>query len=269
MDSRSGIVTLLSDFGVRDSYVAAMKGKIFSVETGLKVVDITHHISQGDVRSGAYVLSQAAFCFPKGTVHCAVVDPGVGSARAAIVLKAAGHFFVGPDNGLLSDVMKKGQGFQVRRVEVFQVRGPQTFHGRDLFAPVAARIAAGVAIEEVGPQHEGPVASLDKAPRVESGVLKGDVVYVDGFGNLITNIAPSHLVELGVNVEAGKGTEGIVVEVREEKIGGVSRTFSEVASGELVSYFGSAGTLEVAVRDGSATEVVGAIRGDGVRCRRN
>lgn len=268
MDPRSGIVTLLSDFGVRDSYVAAMKGKILSVDPSLNVVDISHEIPQGDIRSGAYVLSQAAFCFPRGTVHCAVVDPGVGSSRAALALEAGGHFFVGPDNGLFSLSMETEQEVWVHRVERFQVEGPQTFHGRDLFAPVAARVGAGMSIGDVGPRHDEPVTLRDSAPYLESGALRGEVVHVDVFGNLITNISSCHLEKLGLSTRARERGEGVEVLVGEEVVDGVARTFSSVAAGMIVSYWGSAGALEVAVRDGSAAEALGAARGDAVVCRK-
>lgn len=264
MAGTSGIVTLLTDFGYQDSYVGSMKGRILSEAAHLVITDITHGIPGGDIKAGAYVLSQAAFCFPPGTVHCAVVDPGVGGSRAAVVMESGGHFFVGPDNGVFSFV--SCMDFRVYRVEKYVVKGAQTFHGRDLFGPVAAKLACGMKPDELGPRHEKLIV-LDRAvPEFDGHVLKGEVDYIDGFGNLITNLAQDDLECLGVH--PGGDPELLLLHVNGRRISGLSKTFSDKQKGELVIYPGSSGKLEVAVRDGSAAEKLMANPGGIVTCSR-
>ena len=236
-------MTLTSDFGAEDGYVAAMKGVILSRAPGVTLVDISHTVARHDIAAAANALADAAPCFPPGTVHLAVVDPGVGGARTPVVVVAGGHCFVGPDNGLFSLVAPKPEaayaisdpGF---RREVVS----STFHGRDVFAPAAARLALGAAPHEAGP----PVAlsgTLDLA--------RGHrVVHVDRFGNLVTDIAdvPS----------------AARFRIAGRAIAGVSQTYESVAVGALCAYVGSRGTIEIAVREGSAAELLGASRGSAV-----
>ncbi len=259
----SGIITLLTDFCESDAYVGAMRGKILSVSRNLVIADISHSIPQGDIAATAFVLSQAAFCYPPGTVHCTVVDPGVGSRRAGLVVAAGEQFFVGPDNGIFSSVF--GTNPLVYRIESFNVKGPQTFHGRDLFAPVAARIACGMEPHAVGPIHENYSRLSFTAPVPRKDMIQGEVIHIDGFGNLITNIDEKDLELLGVlpgkpnllNVEiAGRGIQGL------------SRTFSDQPQNALVVYIGSSGKLELAVRDGDAAEELNVERKEMVTCRK-
>ncbi len=264
MTCSSGIVTLLTDFGYRDSYVGAIKGKILSECARLAIADITHGIPPGDIEAGAFVLSQAAFCFPPSTVHCAVVDPGVGGSRAALVMESGGHFFVGPDNGLFSLVMRTDK--RIYRVEKFLVEGPQTFHGRDLFGPVAAKLALGMQPEEVGPLHEQPIMLDRKRPVFCGDVLQGEVQYIDRFGNLITNLTEGDLETLGVHFGGDPGK--LVLEIQGHRITGLSRTFSDRKEGEFVLYPGSAGKLEIGVREGSAARRLNMSRGGIVTCKK-
>jgi hypothetical protein len=248
-----GIVTLLTDFGTRDGYVGAMKGRILAHAKELAVVDISHEIPPGDVLAGAYVLSQAASFFPVGTVHCVVVDPGVGSDRAPVVVERDGRLYVGPDNGVLS--MAAFPSSRAVRIETFSV-GPgecQTFHGRDIFGPAAAYLAAGGELADLGPAVE-KLESLEVGkPSLEPEQATGEVIHVDRFGNLITNIPKGIL--------AAARPESVRVEVAGHEVRGVSRAFSDVEEGEALVYAGSTDRVEIAVRSGSARERLGVERG--------
>jgi S-adenosylmethionine hydrolase len=257
------IVTFTTDFGARDGYAGAMKGVVLSIAPQAQLVDITHGIPPHDVAAGAVALAQAAPLFPPGTIHVAVVDPGVGGARAALVVAAAGQLFVGPDNGLLSLAAKGARRIHAITAPAFR-REPvsPTFHGRDLFAPTAARLAAGAGIDDAGPLLEAMIDLRAPAVHRHGGVIEGEVIHIDGFGNLITSI-PADAVpgdpaaEVAIEID---GTEGRFSPV-------LGRTFSDTEPGALVAYVGSGGQLEIARRDGSAAERIGAARGSSVRLR--
>jgi S-adenosylmethionine hydrolase len=243
------IVTLLTDFGTADGYVAEVKGTLLALAPGVAVVDVAHDIAPGDVAAGAYVLGRVWRRFPAGSVHLAVVDPGVGTDRRALAVEAGGHRFVGPDNGLLTDAL----GSRGRAVCLRAAPGAsRTFHGRDLFAPAAAALARGVALEELGEAIGDPVR-LPRPPLVREGKdVVGTVIHVDRFGTLITNIPHSRVagratVRLGAYDLALRGS------------------FGDVPSGDPVAFVGSGGTVEIAVRDGRADVVLGASRGALVR----
>ena len=249
------LVTLLTDFGMQDYYVGAMKGVIASLAPGVPILDLSHEVPPGDVRAGAFLLAHATETFPSGTVHCAVVDPGVGTERRAIVCAHNGQLFVAPDNGLVSwAVGPEAQAWVIERLRPPE-GAPATFHGRDLFAPVAARLAAGMAPEGVG-RPVTDVVRLEWPEPVRRGPseFQGEVVFVDRFGNLVSNV-PAEWVGTGQGwrVEIGGQTAPL------------ARTFGDVAPGQLVSYPGSAGLIEVAVRDGSAAARLGLGRGAGLR----
>jgi S-adenosylmethionine hydrolase len=245
------VVTLLSDFGMADAYVAAMKGVILRIATGATVVDITHEVPPQDVTRGALVLADAAPWYPAGTVHVAVVDPGVGTERRAIVARVDDQIFVAPDNGLLGLVWSRGARracHVVTRDDLGLPSRSATFHGRDLFAPVGAALAAGrVAVEEVGEAAEPMPLALPE-PVVEDSSVTGVVLTADHFGNLVTCIE-GRLVprdRASVRVELGGATARLV------------RTYGEAVPGELVALVGSTGLLELAVAKGSAARALGA-----------
>jgi S-adenosylmethionine hydrolase len=242
----SPVVTLLTDFGTADGYVGEIKGVLLSLAPGAVLVDVTHDVPPGDIVAACYILGRVWRAFPPGTVHLAVVDPGVGTRRRALAAEAAGHCFVAPDNGLLSDV------FAVAEARVVSLPIPttasRTFQGRDVFAPAAARLATGAPLDAVG----APAANLVHLPPrklLRDGAdLVGQVVHVDGFGTLITNLpggdlAPGATVRVGAHAVA------------------LRSTFGDVPPGETVAFVGSGGTVEIAVRGGRADVVLGMSRG--------
>ncbi len=243
------LITLLTDFGSADSYVAEVKGVLLSQVHGAALVDITHQIPPGDVRAAQYVLSRVWHRFPQGSVHLAVVDPGVGTDRRALAASLAGHFFVAPDNGLLSFLPADAQ---FAALPVPATAAP-TFHARDVFAPAAGQLALGASLSHVGHPIGDVYRAPLPAPHHDGSVVIGEVIYVDRFGTLISNI-PGQAVEPGVRIKVA-GTE----------IGTLARTFGDVARGALVAVVGSGGTVEIAVRDGSAARLLGVGVGAEVR----
>lgn len=253
------IITLLSDFGTRDGFAAAMKGVMLEIAPDARLVDASHEVMAGDVYAGAWALAQYWRLFPAGTVHLAVVDPGVGGPRKAIAVEADSRYVVAPDNGLVTRVIRSAADW--RAVEVTQPAYARstvsaTFHGRDVFAPAAAHLAAGVRLDRLGPVAAAiEMLDIEDPARVAGGVA-GSVAHVDRFGNLITDI-PGDWIEAEWQVR-----------LEEETIGRLRRTYSDVSEGEAVAVIGSRGTLEIAIRGGSAAEGLGASRGARVRVGR-
>jgi len=256
-----GVVTLLTDFGTGEPYVGIMKGVMLSVAPWLRFVDISHEVAPQNIREGAFILATSWRYFPPGTVHLAVVDPGVGTERRPILIVGPDAFFIGPDNGLFGWVfgqpwedypaagprpLPEGwQAFVLNQPRFWRPDISRTFHGRDIFAPAAAHLAAGVRPEELG-KPVGEVVAL-AWPRPEPAgrsAIRGEVVYVDRFGNLVTNI-PAKLVSPAARVEISGRT-----------IRGLSRTYAEAAG--LAALVNSFGLLEVAVPGGSAARTLGA-----------
>ncbi len=248
MADRTSLITLLTDFGLADSYVAEVKGVLLTRAPGATLVDISHQVPPGDVRAGQYVLSRAWRQFPKGTVHLAIVDPGVGTSRRALAASAGEHLFVAPDNGLLSFLEKP----QFVSLPTPKDAAP-TFHGRDVFAPAAAALASGAPLQSLGSHVTDTTHAPLPMPHHDGTALMGEVVYVDRFGTLISNI-PGPDVEPGVRIRVA-GTD----------VGSLRRTFGDVERGTLVAFVGSGGTVEIAVRDGSAARLLGVGVGAEVR----
>lgn len=243
------IITLLTDFGTADAYVGIMKGTILGIAPAARLVDLTHAVPPQAVRVGALLLRSAVEYFPDGTVHLAVVDPGVGSARAPVLVETERALFVGPDNGLLAPAATALGVRGVRRLtndRYFRQPVSDTFHGRDIFAPVAAHLAAGTPAEELGPALDD-LQRLDlPEARCERGAVHGEVIYVDRFGNLITNIAVSALTRFR--------PPSLSVRVAGMTLSPLASSYAAVASGAMVALISSWSTLEIAVRDGSAAE---------------
>ena len=259
----SGIVTLTTDFGLADHYVGAMKGIILKTYPKATIVDITHGVEPYQIEQGAFFLAQAYAAFPAGTVHVAVIDPGVGTARQCLTASSNGHYFVAPDNGLLSHVAW-GAPTKVHAVEFEQVVGApmsRTFHGRDIFAPLGARIAMGEDPASWGSLVDDYIQLRSLEPeRRTSGRWRGRVLNVDRFGNLVTSLRPELVASLG---------NGFVLRVGEAEITRLGETYEDIEDGEPFLIAGSAGFLEVSVREGSAAESVDAWLGDEVELEDN
>ena len=250
---KSGIITLTTDFGDTDSYAGIMKGVILGIAPDTRIVDITHHISSHYIESASYLLWTYYNKFPPGTVHCVVVDPDVGSARAPLAVRFEERFFVLPDNGLLGMTLNgDGKEFEARRIENSSfMLSPvsNTFHGRDVFAPAAAALASGRPFDSIGPLMKNIVQQPLSVPRVSGNTVKGKIVHVDKFGNYITNI-PGEIV-------SGFDGTAIFVRIGGFNIIGMSRTYSDRKAGELSVYVGSTGLIEICTVKGSALETVG------------
>ncbi len=249
-------ITLLTDFGYRDGYVGAMKGVVASIAPDAVVDDVAHDLTQGDVPAAAWELHRYWRLYPEGTVHVVVVDPGVGSGRRALAAEVDGRFLVGPDNGVFSHVLREAETARVvalTRTDFFLPRVSRTFHGRDVFAPVGAHLARGVDLDALGPPVENPTRLVWPEPTRDGGSIHGEVVHVDRFGNLVTNV-PGDWVPATSLVWVGDRVAGSAL-----------RTYADVDPGELLALVGSVDLLEVSVRDGSAADMLEARRGTPVR----
>jgi len=253
----SGIVTFLSDYGLQDSYVAQVKGVILDRARQATIVDITHLIPPQDILEGAFQLGTAWRVFPPGTVHLAIVDPGVGTARRAVLLVADEHAFILPDNGLASFVLADASSiaaWELDRPQFFRHPVSATFHGRDLFAPIAAALVTGVPPDDLGsPLDPATLVRLPvPAVQVEADRVIGPVVSIDRFGNCRTLIRPEQLPG---------AADRLLVRCNTLVIRGLSRTFADVSPGQPLALIGSHGGLELAVRDGNAAAQWGIVRG--------
>ena len=258
------IVTLLTDFGTRDHYVAAVKGVLLNINPGLHLVDITHEIKPQNIEEGAFVLGSTFKYFPEGTIHLAVVDPGVGGKRLGLAAATEGHLFVGPDNGLFDWAFSTEPPRQVVALENHAYRLPQpssVFHGRDIFAPAAGHLSTGLALEELGPtvnyrrRLPGPLVFQ------EQNELQGEVIYIDRFGNLISNIAIPTSV-------TGRQLQDVQVYLGSVQLLFGPTTYEEGPPLRPFALIGSSSLLEVSVRNGSAHEVTGSSVGTSVLVRR-
>lgn len=253
-------VTVTTDFGTRDPYVAAMKGVLLSACPAVQLIDLTHEISPQSILEGSLFLASTVSYFPTSTIHVAVVDPGVGTERRPLAVSIAGQVVVCPDNGLLTLLQREHPVDAAHVIEEprFRRSTPSaTFHGRDLFAPAAARLACGAAIEEVGPPA-GPLVSLPiPEPALFSDEVRGEVIHVDHFGNLMTNI---HRRLVGERSITG-------VDIGDLSLPTLLRTYGDAEPGAPIVLIGSAGYLEIAVREGNAAKVLGQNRGDVVTVR--
>ena len=264
------VITLTTDFGLEDSYVAAMKGVILGINPQATIVDVTHAVPPQDIQAGAFALLGVAPYFPKGTVHVAVIDPGVGSERRAIALQAGGYFFIGPDNGVLT---LAAQVHNLRRklslvrpssaIKAIHLLNPEywlsevssTFHGRDIFAPVAAHLTSGEPFDNFGVPIEDYAMLELKAPVERDDALIGEILYIDRFGNLVSNILNRHIPEV---------REQARVEIAKACFRGIFQTYANAHVGDPLALIGSSGFLEIAVRNGSAARQLDAKIGDPV-----
>lgn len=261
---RSGIIPLITDFGLSDPYVAIMKGVIWGIYPQARLVDLTHQVHPQNILQGGFLLASAQRYFPPGTIHLAVVDPGVGTDRPVIALETPTAGFVAPDNGLLTFVWEElstGERADSHIVELDEPRYwlPQvsaTFHGRDIMAPVAAHLSAGVALGQVGRPRKEMVLLEGTRPSVQDdGTVVGQIVHIDRFGNCISNIAADWTAAM-----AAPGP--LHLQVQDCRLDGIARTYADGQPGQPLALIGSSGRLEVAVRAGSAATELDIAIGD-------
>lgn len=268
----ASIITLTTDFGTGDAYVASMKGAILSINPKAIIVDVCHSIKPQNILQAAFILSTACPYFPEGTIHLAVVDPGVGSQRKALILKTPKSLFVAPDNGILSHIIgefdkipaaspapiklgSKLEAFAITNSDFWHQPVSDTFHGRDIFAPVAAHLSLGVPLSEFGNRLSQLYAfPIHQPSRDNQGSLTGCVLHIDNFGNLITNIRSSDL-------PAGKTT----ITIGKQQIHGISQFFAETEG--LAAIIGSSGYLEISLKNGNAADFMGIKIGNEIKLK--
>ena len=264
------IITLLTDFGIEDEYVGIMKGVILSINPSSTIVDITHQIAPQDIIDAAYRIKFSYKYFPEKTVHLVIVDPGVGSGRPLLAAKIQGHYFLAPDNGILTPLLDDGDIDPlvfVENSEYFLDSVSQTFHGRDVFAPVAAHISKGIDIMELG--RPADIKSLvrlsvEKPFIADNGELSGIIVSIDRFGNLITNIDYAILKKISC---AASSLRKIRFIIGDGAVLGLSKSYNSVKLKKPLAIIGSRGCLEIAVNCGSAKDFFNASKYDKIKTR--
>ncbi len=260
--SPAPIVTLLTDFGNADYFVAAVKGVILSLNPAANLVDISHDIAPHDIETAAFTLLTASPTFPPGTIHLAVVDPGVGSSRRPILVEANDHFFVGPDNGIFSYVCERSAAriTHLDKPRYFRQPVSQTFNGRDVFAPIAAALSLGVAPAQLGTKVNDYIKLQSLQPERDSaGKVLGRVIHVDRFGNCVTNLTKNEL-------SPEKIAAGAILKIKGKTIRSFRNYFAEQVTSrqKLFAIWGSAGFLEIAAANASAAKILKLSRGDKV-----
>lgn len=253
------IITLTTDFGRTDTYVAQMKGVMLSINPTATIVDVTHEIPPQDILRGSMALGEVWQTFPTGTVHVAVVDPGVGTTREIVSAKCHDHFFVLPNNGLLSHVYRASANHEIVEANnrnFWRSSVSSTFHGRDIMAPIAAHLSLGVSLHQIGTAATDPVLLDVSSPHFEGRQLTGKIINIDRFGNLITDISLAILRQIP--------TAELVVRIEQREVAGISQTYGQRPSGTLVALVGSKGQLELAVVNGNAAAETGALIADAV-----
>ncbi len=263
------IITLLSDFGLRDSYVAEMKAVILSICPEACIVDISHKVRKFDIRMGAFLLTRAARHFPKGTIHVAVVDPGVGTERRPIIVEAKRSLYVGPDNGVLM-LSAREEGIK----HIYAIKNPKymlekisrTFHGRDIFSPAAAHLARGVDPSDFGPEIFNPVVPSFIEPRLSGDLIEGEIIHIDDFGNIITNISFDDAKSLGIS----EGDQLTIKFRRGEKSFNIKlcTAYGDVQLYTPLAIIGSCGLLEISVNQGNASKYFNVNVGESIFVRK-
>lgn len=260
------LITLLSDFGLKDPYVAEMKAVILNICQNARIIDISHMIEEFNVGMGAFVLASAAPHFPQGTIHVAVVDPGVGTERRALLVQTNRAFYIGPDNGVLMLAAKKNQirhVFTLVNPEFMLPRISATFHGRDVFAPAAAYLASGANPEEFGPKIRDYVVPSFARPDARAKNLVGEVLHFDNFGNVITNVSVNDLKKARIKVG-----ERLAIRHKNNSFhADVVTAYGEAEQGSLLALIGSHGFLEIAVNQGNACRKLRMKTGDALIIR--
>lgn len=259
----SGIITLTTDFGTKDPYVGMMKGVIMKLNPEARIIDLMHHLPPQDITAAGFLLSRSYGYFPDGTIHVAVVDPGVGGTRRAVAFKTDRAIFIGPDNGLFSFILQKERVTQTAVLMKPDYHLPQpssTFHGRDIFAPVAAHLSLGVPMGMLGPACSDFIELDTAEPEVKTGKISGLIIWIDRFGNGVTNITAKHLAT--ANLE-----KSLSIQVGRVELGRINSSYDETAKGEALAIMGSFDRLEISVNRGDAARTLGLGRGDPVSVR--
>lgn len=258
-----GLITIMTDFGLKDGNVGVMKGVIYGITPNANVIDLSHLISPQNIYEANYVLSRSVPYFPDGTIHIFVVDPGVGTKRRPMAAKLGDQYFVGPDNGALTGLIHsaRASGMEVRFFELDQrnywlPKVSHVFHGRDIFSPVAAHLAAGVSIDKLGSEFFDPTLLALQPAKVEAGRIEGEIVYIDHFGSMASNINQEQVAKLNAAPDA------IKIEINEFKIEGMVNTFGDREPGSLVCLYSSTGVVIVSVVNGRADKAVNGKLGD-------
>jgi S-adenosylmethionine hydrolase len=274
MNESPRIITLTTDFGTIDTYVGIMKGVILSINPNAQIVDLTHAIPPQDIYEAAFSIYAAHSYFPKGTIHIIVVDPGVGSDRQAIVCQTESAFFVCPDNGVLSYLLQSIENGEKHPVDAVAIQNSayylsevsNTFHGRDIFAPVAAHLSLGVRLDNIGPPTQTLVQLPIQVPELSGNTLTGEIVKIDRFGNAITNISETAIARL----ESASTGEMSIYEIRvgSARLNRLNRAYAESGIGKPLAIIGSCGLLEIAINGGNAKEGLGIKSGDPVVIQR-
>lgn len=265
MERSLPILTLTTDFGLKDGNVGVLKGVIWGICPGAEIADLSHLISPQNIAEAALILLRSAPFYPKGTVHVVVVDPGVGTARRPLAARLGDWFYVGPDNGTITMLVQRARQsgwnsefHELNNSKYWLPEVSHVFHGRDIFAPSAAHLAAGVPLEALGPRIEDPILlDLPQPNRIQAG-WRGEIIHIDHFGNLASNIRIEHLAA------AFKDKGRIAVRLGQTKVLGMVDTFGERPVGEVVALLGSTGNLIISVVNGSAAEQLGARVGDAI-----
>lgn len=248
------IITLTTDFGLIDPYVGMMKGVILSVNPEARMVDISHQVNAGDISHAAGLIKEACKFFPKGTIHVVVIDPGVGGDRRPILIKTEDYFFIGPDNGLFWPIISSYEHVEIiylTEEAYFLPHISRTFHGRDIFSPVAAHLSLGIDPFKMGSAIADPVKLNLPVPQQNRGILTGQVIRVDNFGNMITNIRRQ-------DIEHISEKSGVVIRVGDLEIKDIHETYADKNEGEVLALIGSSEYLEIAVNLGSACDRLGS-----------
>jgi S-adenosylmethionine hydrolase len=250
------IITFLSDFGLTDGYVGSVKGSIFSNFPEARVIDITHGIKPFQIEEAAYTLMSYYAFYPKNTVHLTVVDPGVGGKRAPLIIKTANYYLVGPDNGLFSYIYQR-EAYTAYEINtsMFDPNISATFHGRDIFAPVAAKLARGVKPEFLGKAFTGKPVDFAKHISDKQTEFEAKVISIDRFGNIITDLSIS-----AYDAQSAKKIKNIII--NEHEIKTIKKTYSDVKTGEILALWGSAGFLEISINKGNAADFLNCKLGD-------
>ncbi len=250
---KSKIITLITDFGLKDEYVGLMKGVMLDINPKLRIVDISHYVSPQDIIWASYLSYYSYKYFPKGSIHLAIVDPGVGSNRGIICIKVDGYIFICPDNGIITKVIehkRPNEIHEVKNKEYFLKNTSNTFHGRDIFAPIAAHLSLGANCKDLGPKIKDVKKINLPRPKQSVKAIEGEVIHIDRFGNIITNIEENMIDKLKAN------SEFVTVKIKNKKIKGISNSYQDVRKGQFLAIIGSRGLLEISANNKNIADIL-------------